>query len=213
MMDPSSAWPAPEALGQLVREAQRDGADALNHLLATLRPALMTFFERRLPPDPLDTEDLTQLALVRVAKALRRIDPERADDYIATVARNLLRTAYRERARDQARYLPVGSELASAIWLPDCQAEYEEVALAVHRAVLTKLPRPLREIMTRVLDDQSQVQIADELHVNQVTIRTRLRRARLILCRELAQYVTLCGSKPRSKPPLNKGPADPLDSA
>src|SRR6266568_6416466 len=112
MTDSSSAWPASELLGQLVREAQRDGPDALNRLLATLRPALVTFFERRLPSDL--TEDLAQLALMRIAKALRRIDPERADDYIVTVARNLLRTAYRERARDLGRYLPVGTQLASA---------------------------------------------------------------------------------------------------
>ncbi len=200
MMDLSSAWPAPKVLGQLVREAQQDGADALNHLLATLRPALMTFFERRLPPDLPETEDLTQLALMRITKALRRVDPERADDYIATVARNLLRTAYRERARDQARYLPAGSELAAAIWLPDCQAEYEELVLAVHRAVLTKLPRPLREIVKRLLDDQSQVQIADELQVNETTVRTRLRRARSILRRELARYLS-CGDHPRGAAP------------
>ncbi len=192
MMDPSSAWPAREVLGQLVREAHRDGADALNRLLTTLRPVLVTFFERRLPRDWPDTEDLTQVALIRVSKAVRRIDPERADDYIATVARNLLRTAYRERARDQGRYLPAGSELASAISLPDCEAEYEELVLAVHRAVLTTLPRPLREIMTRVLEDESQVQVADELQVNEVTVRTRLRRARSILRRELARYLC-CG--------------------
>lgn len=194
-MDPSSAWPAREALGQLVREAQRDGADALNHLLVTLRPALLKFFERRLPRDMIETEDLTQVALVRIAKALHRIDPERADDYIATVARNLLRTAYRERARDQARYLPAVSELASVTSAPDSQSEYEELVLAVHRTVLTKLPRPLREIMTRVLQDASQVQIARELQVNEVTVRTRLRRARSILRRELAAYLYGFGSR------------------
>jgi len=84
MTDPSSAWPASETLGQLVREAQRDGPDALNRLLATLRPALLRFFERRFPSDT--TEDLAQLALMRIAKALRRIDPERADSYTITVA-------------------------------------------------------------------------------------------------------------------------------
>src|SRR5438093_13490790 len=137
MTDSSSAWPASETLGQPVREAQRDGPDALNRLLATLRPALLRFFERRFPSDM--TEDLAQLALMRIAKAVRRIDPERADSYTITVARNLLRTAYRERARDLGRCLPVDAELASALWLPHCQAEYEELALAVHRAVLTKL--------------------------------------------------------------------------
>jgi len=196
-MDPSAAWPARERLGQLVREAQRDGTDALSRLLATLRPALVTFFERRLPSDL--TEDLAQLALMRIAKALRRIDPERADAYVITVARNLLRTAYRERARDLRRYVPVGAELASAISAPDSQAEYEELVLAVHRAVLTKLPPPLREIVNGVLEDQSLSQVAEELHVNPVTVRTRLRRARWILRRELAAYASGCGRQAHPK--------------
>src|SRR6267154_2498635 len=137
MTNASSAWPASETLGQLVREAQRDGPDALNRLLATLRPALIRLFERRFPSEV--TEDLAQLALMRIAKALRRIDPERADAYTITVARNLLRTAYRQRARDVRRYSPVDAELAATIPASDSQAEYEELVLAVHRAVLTKL--------------------------------------------------------------------------
>src|SRR5437870_5725425 len=153
MTDSSSAWPASETLGQLVREAQRDGPDALNRLLATLRPALIRLFERQFPSEV--TEDLAQLALMRIAKALRRIDPKRADSYTITVARNLLRTAYRERARDLGRYVPVGAELASAVPSPDSQAEYEELVLALHRAVLTKLPHPLRQIVGGVLDDTS----------------------------------------------------------
>ena len=193
MTDPSSAWPASEMLSQLVREAQRDGTDALDRLLATLRPALVTFFERRLPSDL--TEDLAQLALMRIAKALRRIDPERADAYTITVARNLLRTAYRERARDVGRYMPGGAELASAVPPPDSQAEYEELVLAVHRAVLTKLPRPLQDIMSRVLDDETPSQIADELHVSPVTVRTRLMRARWILRRELVAFTSCCRSR------------------
>src|SRR2546425_1529515 len=205
MTDPSSAWPAPETLGQLVREAQRDSPDALNRLLATLRPALIRFFERRLPSDL--TEDLAQVALMRIAKALRRIDPERADSYTITVARNLLRTAYRERARDLGRDLPVGSEMASTTPAPDSQAEYEELVLAVHRAVLTKLPRPLQQIMSRVLEDQSPSQIADKLHVSPVTVRTRLMRARWILRRELVAFTSCCRSRGGPKADGDEGPA------
>src|SRR6266567_2672619 len=205
MTDSSSAWPASELLGQLVREAQRDGTDALNRLLATLRPALVTFFERRLPSD--QTEDLAQLALMRIARALRRIDPERADSYTITVARNLLRTAYRERARDLNRWVPVDAKLPSAVPLPDLQAEYEELVLAVHRAVLTNLPRPLREIVKGALEDQSPSEIAEELHVNAVTVRTRLMRARWILRRELAAYASCHRSQAGSQSDRGDGPA------
>jgi len=207
MMDPSSAWPASETLGQLVREAQRDGTDALDRLLAALRPALVTFFERRFPSDL--TEDLAQLALMRIAKALRRIDPERADAYTITVARNLLRTAYRERARDLGRYMPVSAELASTTPAADSQAEYEELVLAVHRAVLTKLPRPLQEIMSRVLEDESPLQIADQLHMSPVTVRTRLMRARWILRRELVAFTSCCRSRVG---PKSDGDEDPAGS-
>jgi RNA polymerase sigma factor (sigma-70 family) len=211
MTDPSSAWPARETLGQLVREAQRDGTDALNRLLATLRPALVTFFGRRLPSDL--TEDLAQLALMRIAKALRRIDPERADSYVITVARNLLRTAFRERARDLTRWVPVGAELTSAIPLPDCQAEYEELVLAVHRTVLSKLPHPLRQIVHGLLEDESPSQIAAELHVNPVTVRTRLIRARSLLRRELIAYTSCRGPGAAPKSDLGDGPAKHVGSS
>jgi RNA polymerase sigma factor (sigma-70 family) len=210
MTDSSSAWPASETLGQLVREAQRDGPDALNRLLATLRPALLRFFERRFPSDM--TEDLAQLALMRIAKALRRIDPERADSYTITVARNLLRSAYRQRARDVRRYSPVGAELAATIPASDSQAEYEELVLAVHRTVLTKLPRPLQDIMSRVLDDETPSQIADELHVSPVTVRTRLMRARWILRRELVAFTSCCRSRVGPKADGDQGPAGRVGS-
>lgn len=210
MTDPSSAWPAAETLGQLVREAQRDGPDALNRLLATLRPAFLRFFERRFPSDM--TEDLAQLALMRIEKALRRIDPERAGSYTITVARNLLRTAYRERARDLCRYVPVGAEFASATPPPNTQAEYEDLVLAVHRAVLTKLPRPLQEIMSRVLEDESPSQIAAELHVSPVTVRTRLMRARWILRRELVAFTSCCRSRAGPKADGGEGPEERVSS-
>jgi RNA polymerase sigma factor (sigma-70 family) len=210
MMDRSSAWPASETLGQLVREAQRDSPDALNRLLATLRPALIRFFERRLPSDL--TEDLAQVALMRITKALRRIDPERADSYTITVARNLLRSAYRQRARDLHRYSPVGAELASTISGSDSQAEYEELVLAVHRTVLTKLPRPLQDIMSRILDDETPSQIADELHVSPVTVRTRLMRARWILRRELVAFASCCRSRGGPKVDGGEGPDERVSS-
>src|SRR5437667_11681321 len=153
-------------------------------------------------------DDLATVAMIRVAKESRRIDPERADSYTVTVARNLLRTAYRERARDVRRYLPVAADLASATLPPDSQAEYEELVLAVHRAVLTKLPHPLRQIVDRVLEDQSPGQIARDLQVSPVTVRTRLMRARWILRRELVAYIPCCGLRARPECDRDDGCAD-----
>ena len=97
---------------------------------------------------------------------------------------------------------------ASATLPPDSQAEYEELVLAVHRAVLTKLPHPLRQIVDRVLEDQSPGQIARDLQVSPVTVRTRLMRARWILRRELVAYIPCCGLRARPECDRDDGCAD-----
>ena len=99
MLRQHAGWPEAQVLRGLVQEAQRGVPNAVNALLGALRPALVAFFSRRLSNDV--AEDLAQGALLRIAGALPRIDPERADSYVSTVARNLLRTAYRRRAIDQ----------------------------------------------------------------------------------------------------------------
>lgn len=101
MVQPLSRWPDAERIAFLVREAQRDVPGALDRLLATLRPPLVAFFSDRLSHEL--AEDSTQNELWRIARALRRIDPERADAYVATVARNLLRSAHRRGAIDGRR--------------------------------------------------------------------------------------------------------------
>ncbi|MGH8542201.1 MAG: hypothetical protein ACREX3_00840 [Gammaproteobacteria bacterium] len=65
----------------------------------------------------------------------------------------------------------------------------------------------MQDVVNGVLDDQSQVQIAEDLQVNQVTVRTRLRRARSILQRELAAYVPCCRPRAAPKADGRDGPA------
>src|SRR5579884_4411973 len=101
MLYSSFKWPSAEVLGQLVRDAHGGRASAVEELLTILRPSLLAFFQRRHSID--NAEDLTQLAMIRIAGAISRIDPARADSYISTVARNLLRTAYKASAKDRSR--------------------------------------------------------------------------------------------------------------
>jgi RNA polymerase sigma factor (sigma-70 family) len=188
MLQQPILWPDGTVLASLVREAQRDAPGALDALLAALRPALVGFFSRRLASE--FAEDLTQSALLRVTGALGRIDPERADAYLATVARNLLRTAYRRRAIDAHRRVdadlddvPVDSAGA------DARIEYEELILAVHRVVAGKLPPELAEIIRALLRGDTPAEIAARQAVSPVTVRTRLMRARAILRKELSSYL------------------------
>jgi RNA polymerase sigma factor (sigma-70 family) len=187
MQRPAAVWPDQDELIHLVREAQRGEPRAVDILLARLRPSFVRFFARRLGPDA--AEDAAQAALIRIARALRRIDPERASHYIVQVVRNLLRSECRRRAREVRRSAPV--ELAEAIEAPgatDTEVDHRDLARAVHRASLATLPPDLHEILQARLSGLSPAEIASQRRVNPVTIRTRLLRARALLRPELGSY-------------------------
>jgi RNA polymerase sigma factor (sigma-70 family) len=182
------AWPEAAKLTCLIREAQKKQGRALELLLAALRPALVSYFVHRLNEDVAD--DLAQCALLRIAGALDRIDPERADGYVATVARNLLRTAYRRRMIDSRRLADVEC-LEVLDWRepPDRLTEYEELVRVVHRVADSALSPELADIIRGLLHGETTSEIAARQRVSPVTIRTRLLRARLVLRAELRDYV------------------------
>ncbi len=183
----SSGWPSSETLSRLVQRARDGNVTATEELLAVLRPSLVTFFGRRLSVDV--AEDLAQLALVRIAKAVERIDPERADVYVGTIARNVLRTAYRREARERSRGEQCDpSDLVSNAPSADRRVEYGELMSAVHRTCLTMRPG-LRAVAEGVLRGDTAADIARKLEVSPITVRTRLMRVRAILRSELAPYV------------------------
>lgn len=187
MQHAATRWPSGEALSRLVRHAKDGQSAATEALLAHLRPFLLSFFRRRLSVD--SAEDLTQRALVRIGGAISRIDPERADVYINTVARNLLRTTYRAEARDRSRNgLRDPSELESSALPADTRVEYAELVRAVHRTCLKMRPA-LREVAEGVLRGDSAADVARSLEISPITVRTRLMRVRAILREELAPYL------------------------
>jgi RNA polymerase sigma factor (sigma-70 family) len=181
-------WPPAEELTRLVGEARSGHPGALDELLVLLRPAFVSFFERRFALDTAD--DLAQLASIRISGAIQRIDPERADSYIATIARNLLRTAYRRQSRDRSRADGKSpEELPTRGVSADQRVEYEDLVRAVHRACAEKLRPGLREVAVGLLRGDTPVEIASALEVSPVTVRTRLIRVRAILRDELSSYL------------------------
>lgn len=181
-------WPDATKLACLVREAQKDQGRALDTLLTTLRPALVCYFARRLSADA--AEDLAQDGLLRVAGALHRIDPERADGYVATVARNLLRTAYRRRMMESQRCADVDwLDLLDSREGQDRLAEYEELIRAVHRVAGSALGPELADVVRGLLHGETAVEIAHRQQVSPVTVRTRLLRARMVLRSELREFL------------------------
>jgi RNA polymerase sigma factor (sigma-70 family) len=146
------------------------------------------------------------MVLLRFVTALPRIDPERGDQYLATVVQNVLRTEYRRRAKEHRRYVPV--ELSLTVHAPDgleAHAEYEELARALARATQAALPLPLRDVFIATLRGERVRDIAARQQVNPVTVRTRLSRARAILRGELAAFlddkVIPAEQSPRPSPP------------
>lgn len=182
------AWPPPDELIRLVRGTQEEDPSALDELLRALRPALLAYFAYRLSDD--SAEDLTQVALIRITRAVPRIAPERADRYITTIARNLLRTAYRRRRRDELRRAPPAAiDAAESQLAADLDAEYAELTEAIQQVAATRLPVPLGQIVLGLLQGETPIEIATAEHVNPTTIRTRLLRARAVLRRELRVYI------------------------
>jgi RNA polymerase sigma factor (sigma-70 family) len=178
------AWPSDNELIELVREAQHDTPGALDRLLVRLRSSFLDFFSRRIPADA--AEDVAQAALIRVARALGRIEPERAPHFVATLALNRLRSERARRAREERRLVPLS--LAADVEAPDNEVEEVEdrdLAAAVRRASLTVLPAPLADIVLAVLRGLRHSEIAAQQAISPVTVRTRLLRARTLLRAEL----------------------------
>ena len=199
----SGEWLTQARLGDLVRATHRGERLALDRLLDAIRPSLVAFFTRRISTTA--SEDLAQIALMRIARAIDRIDPERADRYVITVAHNLLRTEFRRRAREARRQLPL--DYAADVEAPiavHSEVEHEELARAIHRASLETLPPSLREIVLSLLQGLTPAEIAEQQHLNPITIRTRLLRARALLRRELRPYL---GSQNDEPPDPSHGSA------
>ena len=188
MSYPQGWYPDAELLSQRIRAAQGGDEQALERLLEGLRPSFLAYFSRRFSLDV--SEDLTQIALLRIARAVDRIDPERATNYVTTVLRNLLRTARSRQLRDEHRHLSIDSLVADTRHADaNARTEYEELARAVHRISETTLPPPLADIVLGLLRGETPNEIAKRQGVSPITIRTRLLRARAILRRELQSQI------------------------
>lgn len=188
MSQHQSTWPEAALLAPLIREAQSGAPDAIDRVLVILRPAALAYFSARLPREL--AEDSTQSALLRVTGALPRIDPERADAYVATVARNILRTALARRTIEGRRRAPLDLDhIPEHRESVDARVEYEELVRIVHRLIAAKLPDVLAETVHALLRGYSALEIAEQHGVSPVTVRTRLMRARAILREELRPHL------------------------
>ena len=184
----------------LVTAAQQDETRALDRLLSTVRPALFSYFARRVPDDLAD--DLAQIALIRIFKALPRIDPKRASGFIGTIGQNLLRTAFRRQARDARRVaLSITPDELESGLTADHEVDLQDQLDAVIRASSRTLTHELRDVVTALLRGEDRADIAAKQGISQITVRTRLMRARVILREELGEVTVASRGSPTGKSP------------
>ena len=189
-----------DQLTLLVTAAQQDETRALDKLLSTVRPALFSYFARRVPDDLAD--DLAQIALIRIFKALPRIDPKRASGFIGTIGQNLLRTAFRRQARDARRVaLSITPDELESGLTADHEVDLQDQLDAVIRASSRTLTHELRDVVTALLRGQDRAAIAATQGISQITVRTRLMRARVILREELGEATVISRGSPTGKAP------------
>ena len=183
------AWLDPDEVTDLVRAAQHGEPGALDQLLGTLRLRLVTRFAGPLEPDV--AEDVAQMALIRIASGLDRIEPDRGAQFVVTVALNRLRSECRYEAREARRLAP-WEHLPSleAFGGPVEEVEHRDLVRATERAIRA-LPRDLQDVVVGVLRGLSPKEIADERGLNPRTVRTRLWRARKRLRPQLACYTSV----------------------
>jgi RNA polymerase sigma factor (sigma-70 family) len=170
-------WPDDADLGPLVRRAQQGDPGAVNALLERVRPVLIEFFAHEVDHDTAD--DLTQEALLRVFKALPKLDPDRASRYLTRLAHYRLRSAYAQRAQETERFAPLAAARdVEAPGTSDRAAEHDDVVRLVQRITAVPLSPKLRDCVLGLLNGSSLKELAAAQGVKPVTMRARLRLAR-----------------------------------
>jgi RNA polymerase sigma-70 factor (ECF subfamily) len=188
--DPSGAcgrWLGADASAALVRAAQAGTARDLDVLLGRLRPLLFGYFAQRV--DAVSADDLTQRALLIIARQYRRVDPIGASRWLVTVARNIARDEFRRTSRAALRRAPESDALAIPVpGSTSAHAEYRELVHAIVSAANATCTASLRAVVLGLMRGLEVSEIARELGVSEPAVRVRLARARPLLRRELQRF-------------------------
>lgn len=164
---------------------QPDVGPVVSAMSQRFRPALMSFFLRRLR-NRSEAEDLTQDVLMRVAERGASIDASRPDAYVFQIAANLLRDRGRREKVRSAYQASIGAREAG--WVeerdPDRVLQARQ-SLATVLAALNEMPERTRTIFILFrLENMRQREIADMLGVSVRTVEQHVVRASVRL-REL----------------------------
>ncbi len=171
----------------LIRRARSGDEQAFEELVKAFTPDLFRLV-RRMTADTGEAEAAVQEAFWRIWQALPRYrEDRRFFPYLAAVAANLLRDAWRRDRRLTADELDPGTVLADGQPTPESQLETAEALQALAQAV-ESLPAPYRmAIALRYDAGLSYEEIASAMEVPVNSVRTLLHRAKQVLRRKLEQ--------------------------
>lgn len=188
----------------LVERACQGDEQALNDLCARYMPRLERWAHGRLPGwarGPLDTQDLVQDALARVAQRIHRFEPRHKGAFQAYVRQALL-----NRVRDQIRVAsrrptaPLDTDEVAADTSP-LESAIGQEALERYEAALTRLKQADRlAIIMRVELGCPMMEVAEALD------KPSLDAARMAVSRAL---VRLADEMSKGAPPARDAPAAP----
>ncbi len=192
----------------LILKAQAGETGAFDELVTIYLPQVYRYLWW-LVRDEATAQDLTQETFVRGWKSLHKIDPNRPwRAWLLRIARNCAYDYFRKKSTVPfSRLMETEdyqiNQAVDEADLPDEQAEKNELAQQT-RVILDELPTKYREVlMMHYLDDLSVSEIAQALNVSGETIRTQLRRGRLLFKKA---WQTNLGHDINTVRPLNLAP-------
>lgn len=167
---------------ELVRLAQSGDEQAFEAIIqAYTAPLYRVVF--RLNGDAAESEAVVQEVFWRLWRSIGHYQSDRPIfPYLVTVAMNIQRDRWRsDRRLDQRELGEAAGEIADSVQLPETQIEESELLAWLGKAV-QKLPGAYRAVIAlRYEADMSYEEIARALELPVNTVRTHLRRAKMML--------------------------------
>ena len=176
--------------GDLLRSLQKQSADALEQAIAQYGAYVLTIIRNRsrgvLAPE--DHEEIASDVFLSLWHGAREITSGQVSPWLGAVARN--KTV--EVMRRKKVFVPLEDDALISLdrlW----EQMYESQRCEAIRQALSCLAEEDREIFYRFYDlSQTAAQIAEDLHLNASTVRSRLMRGRETLRKELTEGGLLC---------------------
>ncbi len=170
---------------ELLQAWRAGDAAAGEALFERYYPSVARFFTNKVAGDPADLIQETFVACLQGRDAI--VQPERFRSYIFGIAYNLLRQHYARRHGDGA-HVDLGSTSVADLGAGPQTAMAASAEQRVLLEALRRIPLQFQIVLELFYwEDQTSASIAEILGEPHGTVRTRLRRARILLEQEIAK--------------------------